>query len=83
MFRVIGGAMVYGLALYGVVKLFDRPRMEVVIQPGGKPDDGKRSGTATDIDADTSGTPTPDRASEASTPSTAVGETRQRLQETP
>jgi|LNAP01.1.fsa_nt_gb hypothetical protein len=75
MFRVIGGAVVYGLALYGAVRLFDRPRLEVVIQPGGKPGDGKRSGTATDIDADTSGTPTPDRASEASTPSTAVGET--------
>lgn len=26
MFRVIGGAVVYGLALYGVVKLFDRPK---------------------------------------------------------
>lgn len=73
MFRVIGGAVVYGLALYGVVKLFDRPRMEVVIQPGGNPSDGKRSGTATDVDA--SGTPTPHRASEASTPLAAMGET--------
>ena len=40
MFRVIGGAVVYGLALYGVVKLFDRPKVAVVIQPdanqGGK-----------------------------------------------
>ena len=34
MFRVIGGAVVYGLALYGVVKLFDRPKVAVVIQPG-------------------------------------------------
>jgi hypothetical protein len=75
MFRVIGGAVVYGLALYGAVKLFDRPTMEVVVQPGGKPGDGKRSGTATDVDAETSDTPTPDRASEASTPSTAMGET--------
>lgn len=33
MFRVIGGAVVYGLALYGVVKLFDRPKVAVVIQP--------------------------------------------------
>jgi len=49
--------------------------MEVVIQPGGKPGDAKRSGAATDMDADTSGTPTPDRGSEASTPSTAMGET--------
>lgn len=73
MFRVIGGAVVYGMALYGAVKLFDRPSMEVDIKPGGKPGDGKRSGTAMDVDA--SGTPTPHRASEASMPLAAMGET--------
>jgi hypothetical protein len=33
MFRVIGGAVVYGLALYGVVKIFERQKVAVVIQP--------------------------------------------------
>lgn len=27
MFRVIGGAVVYGLALYGVVKILERPKV--------------------------------------------------------
>ena len=33
MFRVIGGAVVYGLALYGVVKILERPKVGVIIQP--------------------------------------------------
>lgn len=33
MFRVIGGAVVYGLALYGVVKVLERPKVGVMIQP--------------------------------------------------
>jgi hypothetical protein len=33
MFRVIGGAVVYGLALYGVVKILERPKVAVTIQP--------------------------------------------------
>lgn len=33
MFRLIGGAMVYGFALYGAVKFFVRPEMDVVMQP--------------------------------------------------
>ena len=33
MFRVIGGAVVYGLALYGVVKILERPKEGVIIQP--------------------------------------------------
>ena len=37
MFRVIGGAVVYGLALYGVVKIFGRPKVAVVIQPDLEP----------------------------------------------
>ena len=73
MFRVIGGGVVYGLALYGAVKLFDRPRTEVVIQPSDKPGDGKGSRTAADVDADTSGAPTSDPASEASTQSASMG----------
>lgn len=43
MFRVIGGAVVYGLALYGVVKLFDHPKMAAVIQPKDSQDDKKGS----------------------------------------
>jgi hypothetical protein len=46
MFRVVGGAVVYGLALYGVVKLFDRPKMAVVVQSAGTRDDRERSAAA-------------------------------------
>lgn len=34
MFQVIGGAVVYGLALYGVKKLIGRVRSKEVIQSG-------------------------------------------------
>ena len=65
MFRVIGGVVVYGLALYGAVKLFAHKR-DMVIQPGGPQDDRKR-GAATDVAADTDGdTSSPDPAGEAS-----------------
>jgi len=33
MFRLIGGAVVYGFALYGAVKFFVRPAMGMVMQP--------------------------------------------------
>ena len=46
MFRVIGGAVVYGLALYGAVELFERPKMKQVIQPGGNQDEEERSAAA-------------------------------------
>ena len=72
MFRVIGGAVVYGLALYGAVKLFAR-QSDVVIQPGGKQGDRKRSEAAAEVAAETSGTPMPDQESEASTPSVSTG----------
>jgi len=72
MFRVIGGAVVYGLALYGVVKLFDRPKMEVVVQPMDKQDDGKRS-TAASPSADQNDKRSVTQASEASTPSGSTG----------
>lgn len=48
MFRVIGGAVVYGLALYGVVKLFDRPKIGVVIQSDDKQDERKRPASTAD-----------------------------------
>jgi hypothetical protein len=31
MFKVIGGAIVFGMALYGLVKYLERPMMKVVI----------------------------------------------------
>jgi len=36
MFKLIGGVLVYGLALFGVVKLLDRPslKIEVSAKPG-------------------------------------------------
>ena len=33
MFKVIGGVVVCGLALYGLVKYLERPVVKVVIQP--------------------------------------------------
>ena len=32
-FRVIGGSVVYGFALYGLVKFFNRPRTGFVVSP--------------------------------------------------
>lgn len=64
MFRVIGGAVVYGLALYGVVKLFDHRKMEEVIQPGDKQDNHQWRETATDMAADQHGKPSIDQESE-------------------
>lgn len=52
MFRVIGAAVVYGFALYGAARFFDRPRMEVLIkadtrrQDEGKPDHLKAEAVA-------------------------------------
>lgn len=46
MFRLIGGAVVYGFALYGAVKFFVRPKMDAAIQP----DSGRESGV--DLTAD-------------------------------
>lgn len=72
MFRVIGGAVVYGLALYGAVKLFARQRHSV-IQPDGSQDDRKRRGAAADVAADTGGTSSPDQAGEASAQPASMG----------
>lgn len=44
MFRVIGGAVVYGFALYGVVKLFDGPMMAAVVDSKAEDDDKKGAG---------------------------------------
>lgn len=66
MFRVIGGAVVYGLALYGVVKLFDRPKMEVAMQSNDKQDARKRSESAAGALVGQGGEPAVDQASEAS-----------------
>lgn len=40
MFRLIGGAVVYGFALYGAVKFFIHSKMDAVVQP----DSGRGSG---------------------------------------
>lgn len=34
MFRLIGGAVVYGFALYGVAAFLDRPRVKVFLASG-------------------------------------------------
>lgn len=34
MFRLIGGAVVYGFALYGVAAFLDRPRVKVFLSEG-------------------------------------------------
>lgn len=49
MFRVIGGAVVYGLALYGVVKLVDRQKVKAVIRPGAKQAEKYRSEVTADV----------------------------------
>jgi len=33
MFKLIGGIVVYGLALFGLTTLLERPRFKVVVQP--------------------------------------------------
>ena len=53
MFRVIGGAVVYGLALYGVVKLVDCPKVKTVIRPGVGEQSADRSGEAVSSAAST------------------------------
>jgi hypothetical protein len=73
MFRVIGGAVVYGLALYGAVKLFARQKRERVSQPGGQQVDWNRCGDAADVASDSAGTSTADQVSEASTESVSTG----------
>lgn len=72
MFRVIGGAVVYGLALYGAVKLFLQPKMELVIQPGGKQDEGGRSAAAGEP-LDQKDKPSVEQASKASMPPSPTG----------
>ena len=71
MFRVIGGALVYGMALYGAVMLFTRQKMKVVSPPG---DRSRRRG-AVDVAADSAGTTTVDQVSEASTEPVPTGST--------
>lgn len=47
MFRLIGGAVVYGFALYGVAAFLDRPTMKVLLAHGrqGHDADGEAPGT--------------------------------------
>lgn len=66
MFRVIGGAVVYGLALYGVVKLFERPTMEGVIASDDTQGARKRSEGAADGPVSQGGEPADDQTSQAS-----------------
>jgi hypothetical protein len=71
MFRVIGGAVVYGLALYGVVKILERPKVGVIIQPN--TNDGVRGGGAatemgeSDVEGQSAVGETPTSASTAET----------------
>ena len=46
MFRVIGGVVVYGFALYGVVKLLGRRKQVEVVEAANRQDDQPRSATA-------------------------------------
>ena len=76
MFRVIGGAVVYGFALYGVVRLLDRPKVAVVVQAGAKPEDERGSESSADVAAShhlgKSTDPSGEASSGASTPADAV-----------
>ena len=47
MFRVIGGAVVYGLEIYGAAKLFEEPLAGVVLRASGAHDNYKRLDTET------------------------------------
>ena len=44
MFRVIGGAVVYGFALYGAAKFIDRPQVKVLIKANTSKQKGKKPG---------------------------------------
>ncbi len=46
MFRVIGGVVVYGLALYGVAKLLERRKQGEAVEAANRLDDQPRSATA-------------------------------------
>lgn len=74
MFRVIGGAVVYGLALYGSVKLFERPKMELVARPGGNQDGEGRSAAAGEQSDQSDQTPVsqPSKASIPSSPTSSA-----------
>lgn len=57
MFRVIGGAVVYGLALYGVVKILERPKLPVANQPNANHGDKDGSEAASAGEAGVDGNP--------------------------
>ena len=53
MFRVIGGIVVYGLALYGVAKLLGRRKGVGIVEAGNSPDDQHRSAPSEAMDRPT------------------------------
>lgn len=54
MFRLIGGAVVYGFALYGVAAFLDRPRVKVFLAQGrqGRGTSGEAPETRQDASSD-------------------------------
>lgn len=51
MFRLIGGAVVYGFALYGVAAFLDRPRVKVFLAQGRQGRDARGEAPETRQDA--------------------------------
>lgn len=54
MFRVIGGVVVYGFALYGVVKLLGRRKKMDTVEAANRQDHKPRSATAEPMHSSTS-----------------------------
>lgn len=55
MFRMIGGAVVYGFALYGVAAFLDRPRVKVFLDQGRQGHDSHGKAPETQQEASSAG----------------------------